>query len=70
MFVGFSLVGGVVVLCTFASLAAITMIPMLAGAFGFQPPSVPMWGLAFLWGLGTLMLFEAAKLALRAWPHR
>jgi Ca2+-transporting ATPase len=70
MFVGFSLVGGVVLLCTFASLAAITLIPMLAGAFGFQPPSLLMWGLAFLCGLGALVLFEVAKLALRGWPRR
>lgn len=67
MFAGFSRVGGLVMACTLACLALITLVPVFAGAFGFESPASRMWLLALLCGVGTLVLFEIAKLALQDW---
>jgi P-type Ca2+ transporter type 2C len=65
MFGNLSAVGVSVLAGTLVAMTIITGVPAVAEAFAFRPPSVQQWLLAFSIGASMLLLFEAAKVALR-----
>jgi Ca2+-transporting ATPase len=65
LFADVSPVGRWVIGGTLLGVSAITLVPALAEAFAFRPPSIPAWSAAFFAGAGTLALFELGKAALR-----
>jgi Ca2+-transporting ATPase len=50
---------------TLAGLAVITNLPAIAGAFSFQPPSAQHSLVAFIVGVGVVLLFYVMRVALR-----
>ena len=50
---------------TLSGLAIITNIPEISGAFSFQPPSVQHSLIAFVIGIGVVLLFDVGRVTLR-----
>ncbi len=57
-----------VMACTLLALVAVTAIPVLAQAFGFQPLSAMQWMAAMAAGLAMLPLFHLSKLVTSSSP--